>query len=150
MTARQEGKSTKGSPSKKSTPAKLVKKLDAVKEEEESAKKTKSATKNEVKVVRRGSLLCTALLFFLWVGSSAVLGGLFLVEKMNHEMRVFELQQELLDSAKPKADQGKPASGKEELTQLVEELKARTAEAESKLAGYKLEFVESLTKLETK
>jgi hypothetical protein len=149
MTARQGGKSGKSSPSKKSTPAKLVEKLDAVKEEEDFAKKP-ATIKEPVKTERPGSLLVTALLFFLWVGSSAVLGGLFLVEKMNHEMRVFELQQELLDSAKSASDQGKPASGNVELTQLVEELKARTAEAESKLAGYKLEFEESLTKLETK
>mmetsp|Transcript_30619 Transcript_30619/g.50568 ORF Transcript_30619/g.50568 Transcript_30619/m.50568 type:complete len:238 (+) Transcript_30619:39-752(+) len=133
--------------SKKHTPSKLVKKLDAVQEEGESAKKPKATNGKspQVKVVRRGSFFFTTFLLFLWIASSATLGGLFLVEKLNHELHVFQLEQELLEKY---ANVGDKVPDKQELLKLVEELKGRTAEAEFKLAGYKLEFQESLTKLE--
>lgn len=144
MTARQD-KSKKTSPLKKNTPAKLVNKLEAVREEEESAKKQKAATKPKVKIVYRGSWFCTSLFLCLWIGSSAILGGLYLAEKLNHDMHVFLLQQELLDSPKVEEEAQKAP---QELAKLVEELQERNVEAEGKLAGFKREFQKSLARLE--
>jgi hypothetical protein len=148
MTALQE--KPKKAPTPKTTPAKLVKKLDAVLEEEEVAKKPEeeaAKSKPVVKVVNRGSWFCTTLLVLIWIGSSSILGGLWLVEKLNHEMNVFQLQQEILELRGTSKENQK---GEKELLDLVEEYKLKAAESESKLTGFKRDFQATLTSLETK
>lgn len=100
------------------------------------------------KIVYRVSWVWTTLLLFLWIGSSAVLGGLYLQEKLNHEMHVFQLEQEILDSVSPTSEVSK--KDENDLLDLMEVYKAKAMESEAKLQGCKREFQDSLTKLEQK
>jgi hypothetical protein len=98
------------------------------------------------KIVYRVSWVWTTLLFFLWIGSSAVLGGLLLREKLNHEMHVFQLKQEILDPVSPSAEVSK--KDEKDFLDLLEVYKTKAMESEAKLQGCKQEFLDSLTRLE--
>lgn len=102
-----------------------------------------------VRIVYRGSWVYSTLLFFLWIGSSAVLGGMFLMEKLNHEMHTFQLEQKLLDMFPPIVETEKTKNEKA-LLDLVEEYKIKAMESEAKLQGCKREFRDSLMRLERK
>ena len=107
-----------------------------------------SKEESVIKIVYRGSWFYTTLLFFLWIASSAVLGGLYLQEKLNNELRAFQFEQELLDSFPPIVDEN--TTDKKALLNLVEEYKVKAMESEAKLQGCKREFRDSLARLERK
>jgi hypothetical protein len=141
MTARKdEGTPTEGTKPANlaKTPAKLVKKLEAVKEQKEGA------SEKTVVVHRSASaFFCAAFFLFLWIGSSALLGGLWLAERLEHNMDVWKLRQELMERSEKDTDP--------EISSLLVEVeiwKVKSLEAEYKLSGFKSEFQEQMAQLE--
>jgi len=130
---------------KTAIPSQLVTKLEAVAEEGNIVGPDVALSKPTKQVIYRGSWFCTTLLLFLWVGSSAVLGGLWLHEKLNHDLYAFKLQQELLDA--PTLSEDINVDNKE-LLELVEKYKLKAIESEGKLQGCKMEFYDALVRLE--
>lgn len=128
-------------------PSKLVTTLDAVTEEDHIAGSNITLSNPAKQVMYRGSWLCTTLLLFLWVGSSAVLGGLWLHEKLNHKLHSFKLEQDLLDAPTPSEDIN---VNNKELLALLEKYRLKVIESEGKLQGCKKEFYDALVSLEAK
>ena len=108
---------------------------------------SKAIEKRKKKATRRGPLYyCTVLfLLFLWIGSSAVLGGLWAAEFINHQIDVWRLTEMVRDT--PPTTAVVPVSVRR-LEDEVDQLKLQVLAARQEAAGYRLEFEEILQDLE--